>query len=189
MNQEHNGASQTAEQWAAFQQIWGETFSKLMQLGFTCSPESAPPDFMRQMRSGIFQALGQSWEQFLRSPQFMEGMKQHMDNAIAFRKMSGEFFSKMRHETQSTSRDDIDAVMLAVRHMETRVLDRVERLAAKIDRANQQPDGTKPAVTVEPKPKPKRRQAVRAAPPQAGKPQPVAKRKPGAAKKTTPRKR
>ena len=50
MNQEHDGANQTAEQWAAFQQIWGETFSKLMQLGFTYSPETAPPDFMRQMR-------------------------------------------------------------------------------------------------------------------------------------------
>jgi hypothetical protein len=142
---------------------------------------------MRQMRSGIFQALGQSWEQFLRSPQFMEGMKQHMDNAIAFRKMSGEFFSKIRHETQSTSRDDIDAVMLAVRHMETRVLDRVERLAAKIDRANQQPDGTKPAVTV--KPKPKRKQAARATPPKAKAASPAAKSKAGGVRKTSPRKR
>ena len=58
MNEEHDGTHQTTEQWAAFQQIWGETFSKMMQLGFTFSPESAPPEFMRQMRSGIFQALG-----------------------------------------------------------------------------------------------------------------------------------
>jgi hypothetical protein len=77
------------------------------------------------MRSGIFQALGQSWEHFLRSPQFMEGMKQWMDNAMAFRKMSNDFFTKVRHETQTTSREDIDSVMLAVRHMETRILDRV----------------------------------------------------------------
>jgi hypothetical protein len=153
MNEEPDGMNQTAEQWAAFQKIWGETFSKLMQLGFTFSPESAPPDFMRQMRSGIFQALGQSWEHFLRSPQFMEGMKQHMDNAIAFRKMSGDFFSKVRHETQSTSRDDIDAVMLAVRHMETRILDRVEELAARIDKPKKQPNGAKPKAAAAPKPK------------------------------------
>ena len=178
MEEEHDGTHQTAEQWAAFQQIWGETFSKLMQLGFTFSPESAPPEFMRQMRSGIFQALGQSWEHFLRSPQFMEGIKQHMDNAIAFRKMSGDFFSKVRHETQSTSRDDIDAVMLAVRHMETRILDRVERLAEKIDQANRQPNGSKPKATAAPKPKPKRKQAAA----------PVAKHKPSSAKKPTPRK-
>jgi hypothetical protein len=166
MNEETDDTTQTAEQWAAFQKIWGETFSKLMQLGFTFSPESAPPDFMRQMRSGIFQALGQSWEHFLRSPQFMEGMKQHMDNAIAFRKMSGDFFSKVRHETQSTSRDDIDAVMLAVRHMETRILDRVEELAARIDKPKKQPNGSKTKATAAPK----------------------QKRKPSAAKKTARRK-
>jgi hypothetical protein len=140
MNDEQDNTDHTAEQWAAFQGIWGETFNKLMQAGFTFSPESAPPEFMRQMRSGIFQALAQSWEQFLRSPQFMEGMKQYMDNAIAFRKMSSDFFTKVRHETQSTSRDDIDSVMLAMRHMETRVLDRVEEMAAQIDEVNKRLD-------------------------------------------------
>lgn len=176
MNEETDGTTQTAEQWAAFQKIWGETFGKLMQLGFTFSPESAPPDFMRQMRSGIFQALGQSWEHFLRSPQFMEGMKQHMDNAIAFRKMSGDFFSKLRHETQSTSRDDIDAVMLAVRHMETRILDRVEELAKRIDKTNPQPKGAK------------RKPARRPAQPKGKAVPPAAKPKAAVAKKTARRK-
>jgi hypothetical protein len=133
MNDEQHTANHTTEQWAAFQKIWGETFSKLMQLGFTFSPDSAPPEFIRQMRSGIFQALAQSWDHFLRSPQFLEGMKHWMDNALAFRKMSADFFNKVRHETQTTSREDIDSVMLAVRHMETRVLDRVEELAAQVE--------------------------------------------------------
>jgi len=153
MNEEHDGMNQTAGQWAEFQKIWGETFSKLMQLGFTFSPESAPPEFMRQMRSGIFEALGQSWEHFLRSPQFMEGMKQQMDQAIAFRKMSNDFFTKARHETQAASRDDIDAVMLAVRHMETRILDRIEELAVRMDGTGKRPA---PKVRTPPPPKPGR---------------------------------
>lgn len=132
MNDERSNTDHTAEQWAAFQKIWGETFSKLMQLGFTFSPESAPPDFLRQMRSGLLQALSQSWEQFLRSPQFMEGTRQWMEQAMAFRKLSSEFFNKVRHETQTTTRDDIDSVMLAVRHMETRILERVEDLALQV---------------------------------------------------------
>jgi len=161
MNDEQDGRNHTAEQWAAFQKIWGETFSKLMQTGFTFSPESAPPEFMRQMRSGIFQALAQSWEHFLRSPQFMEGMKQYMDNALAFRKMSSDFFTKVRHETQTTSREDIDSVMLAVRHMETRVLDRVEELAAQIDEVSKRSDATGrgPAPPSQPKRDPKGRRA------------------------------
>lgn len=141
MNDDTNNAEKTAEQWAAFQRIWGETFSKLMQVGFTFSPESAPPEFMRQMRSGIFQGLAQAWDQFLRSPQFLEGMKQWMDNAMAFRKMTNDFLTKARHETQTTAREDIDSVMLAVRHMETRVLDRVEEIAAQVDELSKRFEG------------------------------------------------
>lgn len=140
MNDETDNTGQTAEQWAAFQKIWGDTFTRMMQLGFTFSPESAPPEFMRQMRAGIFQGLSQAWDQFLRSPQFLDGMKQWMDNAMAFRKMSNDFLSKARHETQSTSREDIDSIMLAVRHMETRVLDRVEDLSAEVNQLNRRMD-------------------------------------------------
>jgi len=146
MNDENANANaeHTAEQWAALQKIWSETFSKLMQLGFTFSPEAAPPDFLRQMRSGLLQALAQSWEQFLRSPQFMEGTRQWMEQAIAFRKLSSDFFNKVRHETQTPSREDTDSVMLAVRHMETRILDRVEDLAAQVAELKQRLDGEEP---------------------------------------------
>jgi len=53
-------------------------------------------------------------------PQFVEAMKQWMDQAIAFRKMTNDFMAKVRNEMQAASRDDIDNVMLSVRHMEKR---------------------------------------------------------------------
>ena len=158
MNEEQDGTNHQAGQWMAFQQLWGETFTKMMQLGCTFSPDSAPPDFMRQMRSGIFQGLGQSWEQFLSSPEFMEGMKQSMNSAIALRKMTNDMFSKVRHETHAVSRDDIDAVMLTVRHMETRVLDRIDELAARLEEVTGHLSGNGPpsaaAAQHEPTPKP-----------------------------------
>ena len=125
-------SEKTAEQWAAFQRIWTDTFTKMMQLGFT-SPDAAPPEFLRQMRAGIFQALSQSWDEFMRSPQFLESMRQWMENAIAFQKMSNDFLTKARHETQAPAREDIDATMQAVHHMETRVLDRMEELAQQVE--------------------------------------------------------
>src|SRR5437762_7427964 len=124
---------QITEQMSKFQKIWMETFSRMAQSAFTFSPDSAPPEMIRQMRSGIFQALAQSWDEYLRSPQFLEGMKQWMDNAILFRKMSNDFFTKARHETQDIAREDVDSVMLAVRHMEKRILDRLEDLTARVD--------------------------------------------------------
>lgn len=140
MNEDSTDSQKTAEQWSAFQKIWTDTFTKMMQVGFTFSPDAAPPEILKQMRSGIFQALSQSWNEFLRSPQFLEATKQWMDSAIAFRKMSSDFLTKARHEGQATAREDVDAVMLAMRHMETRILDRVEKLAEQIDELNQRVD-------------------------------------------------
>src|SRR6267154_322647 len=113
-----NNFEKTVEQAAAFQKIWTESFSKMFQTAFASGPASPPPDLLRQIRSGIFQALAQSWDEFMRSPQFIEGMKQWMDNAVNFRKMSNDWMARVRNEVQAPSRDDIDTVMLSVRHME-----------------------------------------------------------------------
>jgi len=136
MSDTSNQADQNTEQWAAFQKIWMDTMTRMMQLGAASSPEGAPPEFLRNIRSGIFQALNQSWDEFLRSPQFLEGMKQWMESALTFRKLTNDFLTKARHETQTTAREDVDTMMLTVRHMETRILDRVEELAGQVDTLN-----------------------------------------------------
>jgi hypothetical protein len=119
-----------AEQFQAFQKIWMESMSKLMQTTFTPETGSPSPEILKQIRAGIFQALAQSWEEFMRTPQFTESMKQWMDNAINFRKMTNDFMGKVRNEMQAASRDDIDQVILSVRHMEKRLLDRIDQLCA-----------------------------------------------------------
>src|SRR5258708_21218547 len=124
---------QLTEQMSKFQKICMETFTSMAQSAFTFSPDSAPPEMLRQMRSGIFQALSQSWDEYLRSPQFMEATKQWMDSAIFYRKMTNDLLTKARHETEDIAREDIDSVMLAVRHMEKRILDRLEDLTAPVD--------------------------------------------------------
>ena len=129
---ENNNFEKTAEQAAAFQKIWLESASKMMQAGLAMGPNSAPPEVLRQLRSGIFQALAETWEEFMRSPQFLEGMKQWMETAIAFRKITSDFLAKARNEMQAPSRDDIDTVMLNIRHIEKRLLDRIEELSEQV---------------------------------------------------------
>lgn len=127
-----DNTDKTAEPTAAFQKLWMDSLSKMMQTAFTFGPDSAPPEVLRQIRTGMFQALAQSWEEFMRSPQFLEGMKQWMDSAVGFRKMTNDFLAKARNEMQAPSREDIDSVMLSVRHMEKRILDRVDELSAQV---------------------------------------------------------
>jgi hypothetical protein len=145
----------TAEEAAAFQKIFLETMSKMMQSAFTFTPNSPPPEVLQQIRSGIFRALAESWEEFMRSPQFLEGMKQWMENAVTFRKMTNDFMGRMRNEMQAPSRSDVDTIMLTVRHLERRILDRLDELSAQISARNGQSA-------------PKRKGNLRAKPTQSG---------------------
>jgi hypothetical protein len=120
------------EQAAVFQKIWMETMSKTVQAAFSATPESVPPEILKQMRNGIFEALAKSWEEFMRSPQFLEAVKQMMDNAIAFKKLTNEMLTKAHHEMQGPARTDIDSILLSVRHLETRVIDRMDKLGAQL---------------------------------------------------------
>src|SRR5438045_1014850 len=54
----------TAEQISAFQKIWTESITRMMQTAFATGSNSAPPEVLRQIRSGMLQALAQSWEEF-----------------------------------------------------------------------------------------------------------------------------
>ncbi len=127
-----------AEQAAAFQKIWLDSASKMFQTAFTGGADSAPPEVLKQIRSGIFAALAQSWDEFMRSPQFLDSMKQWMETAISFRKMSNEFMGRVRNELQAPSRDDTDTLMLNIRHMEKRLLDRIDDLAAELKTLREQ---------------------------------------------------
>src|SRR5262249_15611068 len=81
------------EQAAAFQKIWMESLSKIAQAAFGQTPDSVPPEILKQMRNGVFEALAKSWDEFMRSPQFLEAVKQMMDNAIAFKKLTSEMLT------------------------------------------------------------------------------------------------
>jgi hypothetical protein len=131
----------TAEQTAAFSKMWTESAARIMQAAFTASPNSPPPEILRQVRNGIFQALATSWEEFMRSPQFLQGMRQWMESAVAFRKLTNDFLAKARNDVQAPSREDIDTLMLDIRHMEKRLLDRVEELSAQVSDLNQRLGG------------------------------------------------
>ncbi len=77
----------------------------------------------------------------MRSPQFLETTRQWMDSAVSFRKLTNEFLAKTRNDLQAPSREDVDTLMLNIRHLEKRLLDRVDALAAQVNRLNQQLNG------------------------------------------------
>jgi len=127
---------------AAFQKMWIETTSRLTQAGFTMQPGSTAPDTLRQVRGGLLTALSESWAQFLESSQFQEGMRQWMDQAVGWRKATNDVMVHIRKEMQAPSGEDIDSVMLTVRHMEQRLLNRLDELSKRVELARDLPAAT-----------------------------------------------
>jgi len=118
---------------AAFIRMWSDSCSRIMQAALSAPPDAIPPEILRQIRSGLLQSMSQSWDAYLRSPQFMEGMQQMLEGAVAFRKMTADMFTKGRQETQGVSREDIDGLRGEIRQSEDRILAMVEDLAKRLE--------------------------------------------------------
>ncbi|RKX33975.1 MAG: hypothetical protein DRP71_08620 [Verrucomicrobia bacterium] len=127
-----DNVNQAFQQAATFQKMWTDSFSDMAQVWTRYSPAKPPPDAMREMRAGMLKILTQSWEDFVRSPQFLEYMKKGMDGVLDFKKLSSDFFTRGHHSTETPAREDIDGILLAIRHMERRLLDRVEEVDSNV---------------------------------------------------------
>ncbi len=131
---------QAFQQAAVFQKMWMDAFTQMSDVWSRFSPGNPPPDTIRDMRAGMLKVLTEAWDQFMRTPQFMEYMKTSMDGFLSMRKMAADAMTRKHHEMQSTAREDIDGVLLAIRHMERRLLDRMEEIETAVSAVGQRMD-------------------------------------------------
>ena len=115
-----------------FTKFWSDCVSKMTGAGMTPSPTQVSDDAMKQMRRAFFDAWAHHCDEFMRSPAFLDGMKKAMDGALAFREQLNEFMTRALHEGQAPARSDTDSIMLVLRSLEERVLDRLDRLEERV---------------------------------------------------------
>ncbi len=116
-----------------FSQFWFDMMSKMGAGAFTPPRTSSPTDdMMKQMRQAFFDSWAKYCEEFMRSEQFLSMMKKSMDGALAFRTQLNEFMTKALHEKQMPARSDTDSILLVLRSLEERVLDRIEKLSDRV---------------------------------------------------------
>jgi hypothetical protein len=113
--------------------MWLQFLSRLAMSGAAFDPQVAPSQASRQVRDTALSALSEQVDRYMRSPQFIEGVKQSLSASIAFQKQLNDFLTKSHHAAQGVARQDVDALLQSVRHMETRVLDRTEEVLQKLD--------------------------------------------------------
>ena len=116
-----------------FSKFWMDCMAKMTGAGFgsTTGP-STSDDAVKQVRRAFLDAWAQHCEEFMRSPSFLEGMKRAMDNSLAFREQLNEFLTRALHEGQFPARSDTDSILVVLRSLEDRVLDRLDRLEKRV---------------------------------------------------------
>jgi uncharacterized protein YdcH (DUF465 family) len=129
---------------AAFQKLWTDSFANMASVWSQFSPGSPPPDEMRKMRGGMLKVLADTWDEYMRTPQFMEMMKASLNGALDLKRLASDGMNRVHEQFKTPSKEDIDEVLLAIRHVERRILDRLEglddrvaKLDEKIDKVDQ----------------------------------------------------
>jgi len=132
------------DQVAAFQKLWIDSFADMAGVWSQFSPGSPPSDEMRKMRGGMLQVLAETWDEYMRTPLFMEMMKASLNGALDLKRMARDGMNRVHEQFENPSKEDIDGVLQAIHHVERRLLDRLEglgdrvaNLAEKIDKVNQ----------------------------------------------------
>ena len=120
------------DQVAAFQKLWMDSLANMTSVWSQFSPGSAPTDEMRKMRGGMMQVLSETWDAYLRTPQFMEMMKASLDGALDLKRLARDGMNRVHEQFENPSKNDIDDVLLAIRHVERRLLDRLEGLDDRV---------------------------------------------------------
>ncbi|MFZ5831970.1 MAG: hypothetical protein ACOY3P_17945 [Planctomycetota bacterium] len=130
MSTDGQGSFGGADLWT---KMWRDFATSATQAGMAFSTGSSPPDAARQMRSALFSAWTAYCDQFMRSEEFRQMMKQSLSAAIDFRRQMNDFLGQMQHEFQGATRQDVDQLMRSMQHVERRVVDSLERVSSQID--------------------------------------------------------
>jgi uncharacterized protein YdcH (DUF465 family) len=132
------------DQVAAFQKLWLDSFANTASIWSQFSPSSPPSDELRKMRGGMLKVLAETWDEYMRTSQFMEMMKASLNGTLDLKRMARDGINRVHEQFENPSKEDIDDLLLAVRHVERRLLDRLEgldnrvaNLDEKIDKVDQ----------------------------------------------------
>ncbi|NOT02685.1 MAG: hypothetical protein HOP29_18930 [Phycisphaerales bacterium] len=118
----------------AFTRFWTDAMGRMASAGVMPTAAAPPPNLMEQMRDAFFEGMTKHAEEYLRSEQFLTGMKQTMDHALAARQQINDFLTKNLQAFQMPSASDVGEVVRVVRNMEDRLERQLDGMSKRIER-------------------------------------------------------
>jgi hypothetical protein len=121
----------------AMSQAWMQMVGRMSSAATACSANCDPQEASQHVRNAALTLLTQFTDQFLRSPPFLQIMKQSLDSSVAMRQQLNDVLTQLHHSTQGVARADVDSLMRCVRESERRTLDRLEVVAGQLEQIAQ----------------------------------------------------
>lgn len=144
MNDQTHDWSENVE---AFTRMWTDFASRMSQAGASGSAPQPSPEMAQAFRDAFFRSMSEYAEEFMRSPEFLKMMRESLSQSIQARKQINDWLGQVWHEFQGTSRQDVDQIMLALRHVEQRMVEEFEKVDAKVTDLNNRLDSLEKKVT------------------------------------------
>lgn len=96
------------------------------------APASWSDEAMGQMQRAFLDAMAKHCDEYLRSPAYLNLMKQTMDNAMTFKQQVDRFLAEAHRAAHSPSTEDVDDVAATLRRIEDRLIGRLDALEGRI---------------------------------------------------------
>ncbi|MGA2258858.1 MAG: hypothetical protein ABSG53_29675 [Thermoguttaceae bacterium] len=112
--------------------MWMEMAANAMQACQPLAGSTASPDMFRTGRADFMQVWSDWCEEMMRSSAFLEAQKQCINGSLGLRKQIRTNLRRVQRELQIAGRDDIDALVAAVKRSQRRVLDQLEETSERL---------------------------------------------------------
>lgn len=151
----NNPAEQFTQFWTNMMAQMGQAAAQAGMPGMQPMPGAAAPtngsapaftDAAKAMQRAFFDAMAKYFDEFMRSEQFLEHMKQTMDQSIAMKKMMDDFLIQAQTSLQSPVRGDVEDLAHLLRGIEERLFDRLDKLEEKVAAVEERQNAGRGAV-------------------------------------------
>ncbi len=134
----------------AFVRFWTDLVTRMATAGFSPpaggfgfapgatggapgAPAAPTPDAIKQMQRIFFDAYAKYADEFMRSPQFLEALKQSMDGALTFKRQMDAFLAGSLKAGQMPSQAEWVASATNLAQTQNKILQRLEQLSQRVD--------------------------------------------------------
>lgn len=107
--------------------------------------EDTPTDAARRARAALFKTWAGWWDQFSRTNEFMEAIKQGLNSSVQAQNQVNDFLTQSHHRMQLPAAEDIHELMREMRHLGRKlsrdtemICERLEDLSADMARLQEQ---------------------------------------------------